>query len=50
MWVLWSKDGAVHSLTLPATPVSIRDVDGTPLAINGTQLSIGPEPLYVEYP
>jgi hypothetical protein len=50
MWVLWSKDGAVHSLTLPATPASISHVDGTPVAINGTQLSVGPEPFYVEYP
>jgi hypothetical protein len=49
LWVLWSKDTAVHPLTLPGTPVSIRDVDGTPLAINGNQLSLGPEPLYVEW-
>ncbi len=49
LWLLWSQDGANHVLTLPSTPASIRDVDGTPLALNGNQLSLGPEPLYVEW-
>jgi hypothetical protein len=49
LWLLWSQDGAVHALTLPGTPVAIRDVDGTAKTVTGNQLSIGPEPLYVEW-
>jgi hypothetical protein len=49
LWLLWSQDGAVHSLTLPGTPASIHHVDSTALAVNGNQLSLGPEPLYVQW-
>ncbi|MEP7356329.1 MAG: hypothetical protein ABI847_03765, partial [Anaerolineales bacterium] len=49
LWVLWSQDAANHALSLPGTPAAIRTVYGASVAVNGNQLSAGPEPRYVEW-
>jgi GH35 family endo-1,4-beta-xylanase len=47
IWVLWSKDGVNHPVTLPGIPFNVFDVDGTPQSIS-TQVTIKLEPYYIE--
>jgi hypothetical protein len=46
IWVLWSADGAEHTIMLPGTPAAIYN----PLGISqeaSQEITIGPEPRYV---
>jgi hypothetical protein len=47
-WILWSKDGHTHSLNLPALPIKMWDVLGTPIAPQLT-VEIGLQPVYIEW-
>jgi hypothetical protein len=47
VWVLWSKDGANHQITLPEFPLAIYDVDGDPRT-QSTTVTITLEPYYIE--
>lgn len=47
VWILWSKSGANHQITLPEFPLAIYDVDGTPRTQSKT-VTIGLEPYYIE--
>jgi hypothetical protein len=47
LWVIWSKDGANHQITLPETPLAIYDVYGEAKTIT-IQPTIGLMPYYIE--
>jgi len=49
IWVIWSVDGASHSISLPQTPLAVWDVFGNPAPFSGTSLQVGVKPLYVEW-
>jgi hypothetical protein len=49
VWVLWATNDLLNSVTLPSVPTAAFHVDGTPLAVPTTSLSVGHEPLYVEW-
>lgn len=48
IWILWSFDGDSHTVVLPQTPTSVKDVYGAPLTNNKT-ISITPAPKYIEF-
>lgn len=48
IWVLWSLDGGVHTLLLPAQPQAIYDVFGNGVPISGYSVTISIEPFYIE--
>jgi len=47
VWVLWSKDGSNHTITLPEFPLAIYDSDGT-AKTNANTVTITLEPYYIE--
>jgi hypothetical protein len=49
LWVVWSFDGANHSITLPQTPTAIWDMYGNPQTITGTSFTVTLLPHYIEY-
>ncbi len=52
IWVLWSKDGDNHNITLPSTPTAGYHVDGSPLGtgiLSGVSLLVTLEPVYIEW-
>lgn len=49
VWVIWSQDGASHTITLPAFPNAIYRVDGTPWTLSKT-VTITIEPYYIVLP
>jgi hypothetical protein len=46
VWVLWSSDGAAHTIMLPGTPTAIYNPLGSSLEPS-QEITIGPEPRYV---
>ena len=50
LWLLWSLDGAAHSVTLPATPTAVQDALGNPSGIAGNTISVTIAPLWIEMP
>jgi len=48
LWILWSLDGAVHSLAFPTAPQAVIDVFGNPLKV-GSSLLVTVMPSYVEW-
>jgi hypothetical protein len=49
IWLLWSKDGNPHGISLPGTPQSIIDVWGIPVSAPGNSITIDLKPLYLEW-
>jgi len=49
LWVVWSLDGANHTVTLPQTPTAIWDMYGNPQTITGTSYTVTLLPQYIEY-
>ncbi len=47
IWLLWSKDGGIHSLTLPAESPAVFNVKGQQIFANITAISITPQPYYI---
>jgi hypothetical protein len=47
-WLLWSEDGAAHSVSLPEMPASIRDVFGEELAAS-QEITITMAPVYIQW-
>jgi hypothetical protein len=47
-WVLWTKDGQTHSITLPDLPAKMWDLFGNPTAPART-IEIGLQPIYLEW-
>lgn len=48
VWVIWSKDGSAHVITLPGQPSAIFDSAGNPLGGGATVVS-NLEPYYIEW-
>jgi hypothetical protein len=48
LWVLWSKDGATHSITLSKLPNAAYDALGQSIT-PASSLDIGEEPIYLEW-
>jgi hypothetical protein len=42
-------DGTDHDVTLSSTPQTIRDLYGAFKTVNGTSLTVSPEPVYIEF-
>ena len=49
LWVIWSLDGANHSITLPNTPSKIWDMAGVRKSVSGKSFTVRLEPHYIEY-
>ncbi len=52
LWVLWSKDGADHAITLPKMPLVINKVGADGIAVqetNITSLTVGMSPYFIEF-
>ena len=49
IWVLWSKDGSNHPITLPGIPLSAWDVLNNEVIVSSTSLTVGLEPIYLEW-
>jgi len=49
IWLVWSKDGSNHSVTLPRTPKAIWDALGAAQTVSGTGVTITLKPLYIEW-
>jgi hypothetical protein len=47
VWLLWSKDGADHAVSLPFFPSAVRDVLGNPLDAS-VSITVTLRPVYVE--
>jgi len=50
LWVLWSLDGAAHTIALPGTPGEVYGTRGDAKGVNGNSLTVALEPLYVCWP
>jgi len=48
LWVLWSLDGANHTITLDGLPKSTTDVFGAPMAVS-QDLTVTLAPIYLEF-
>jgi hypothetical protein len=50
VWALWTRAEAPQSVTLPGPPPT-RAIDmlGAPVALSGTALIVGPNPIYLEF-
>ncbi len=48
LWVLWSVDGADHTIQLERPPIAVTDVFGAPLDISET-LTVTLAPIYIEF-
>jgi hypothetical protein len=48
IWVVWSKDGSTHSLSLGGTPHAIYDVFGASQSV-ASSVSVGTKPLYINW-
>jgi hypothetical protein len=52
VWVIWSKDGATHGITLPGTPNVVYEIgsDGKPNSLTpSTSLNVTRAPVFIEY-
>ncbi len=49
LWLVWSLDGNPHNITLPSTPVALLDAMGRSIAVTGTTLQVGLDPIYVKW-
>ncbi|MBN1535638.1 MAG: hypothetical protein JW908_02815 [Anaerolineales bacterium] len=52
LWVLWSKDGADHAVTLPKMPLVVNKVGSDGMAVqetNTTSLTVGINPYFIEF-
>ena len=47
VWLLWSKDGSIHDITLPYPTPAVYDVRGNVIFQNVQTLSITPQPYYI---
>jgi len=48
LWVIWSRDGESHPITLPSTPTNIVDALGNPVPVS-SNLIIDIKPVYIEW-
>ena len=48
VWVVWSLDGATHTISLPGTPLAAYDFMGNPLTPSST-INITLDPVYLEW-
>jgi hypothetical protein len=48
VWIVWSRDGETHHVTLPEAPQNLFDVLGQPQTPSA-ELDVGPSTLYVEW-
>lgn len=48
LWILWSKDGQDHTITLPTDFVRAFDKYGNVLPTTGNELTIGWSPVYIQ--
>ena len=48
LWILWSKDGLDHTITLPNDFVQAYDKYGNVLPTSGGELTVGWSPVYVQ--
>ena len=50
VWALWSRAEAPQTVTLPGrAPARALDMLGAAVALNGSTLTVGPNPIYLEY-
>jgi hypothetical protein len=52
VWVLWSKDGGQHLISLPGTPDGVCEIDSTGACASltpSTSLSVGLAPVFLEW-
>jgi hypothetical protein len=52
VWVIWSKDGNLHNITLPGTPSAVYQIgsDGKPDSLTpSTSLDVTRAPIFIEY-
>jgi fermentation-respiration switch protein FrsA (DUF1100 family) len=50
VWALWSRAEAPQTVTLPGRgPARALDMLGAPVALSGSTLTIGPNPVYLEF-
>jgi hypothetical protein len=49
IWLLWSKDGSSHAITLSGAPQAVWDALGASQAVSGANLTITIKPLYIEW-
>ena len=49
LWVVWSLDGASHSITLPNTPSKIWDMAGVAKTVSGKSFNVTLVPHYIQY-
>ncbi len=49
VWILWSRDGANHTVSLPAAPLAVQDMYGNPDTKNQT-ITVSLTPLYIDMP
>lgn len=47
-WVMWSRDGQAHELTLPSTPSRAFDALGQPIDV-GARIIIDAKPVYLQW-
>jgi hypothetical protein len=47
-WLLWSKDGADHAVSLPGMPASIQDVFGADLPAS-QEVTVTMAPVYIHW-
>jgi len=50
VWLIWSRDGAAHEITLPTAPQSVRDSLGVTLSVTSTIQTVTINPIYIEWP
>ena len=50
LWIVWSLDGASHTIDLPAVPLKIWDSTGNTIAVNGTSIDLIIDPVYIQMP
>jgi hypothetical protein len=50
IWVVWATNGGPVVMNLPSVPLSIRDVMGVDVPVNGTTVTLTVAPYYLEMP
>jgi hypothetical protein len=49
LWLLWAQDDSQHVVPLPSVPLAAYHVNGSALAVGSAQVTIGYEPIYLEW-
>jgi hypothetical protein len=49
LWLLWSQTDSQHVVPLPSVPTAAYHVDGSSLTVSTAQVTVGHEPIYLEW-